>query len=192
MGVGLSTAVAQQFPFELWHEGRIVLDTGDTLRGMVAYNMQNDVVQYQSNKKLESFTMRKVLFVEIYEASSRRYRQFYSLPYALAGQYKTPVLFELVAEGKLTVLTREALEYRTFNNQWGWGSFTRLVLVQKYFILKENGEIEAFAAKRNDWYDLMGNRSEEVRKFVRRERLDFEKKYDVAQIVSYYNSLFQK
>jgi hypothetical protein len=101
------TASAQQFAFELWHEGKLILDSGDTLRGKIKYDLQSDLLQYQTNEqppKLESYTARKVLFFEIFDGTVKRYRIFYSLPYSTAGQYKAPVFFELLEEGKLTVL----------------------------------------------------------------------------------------
>lgn len=69
-------ASAQQFPFEFWHEGKIVLETSDTLRGLVKYDLQNDLLQLKIKNQLESFTARKVLFFEIFDQSAKRYRQF--------------------------------------------------------------------------------------------------------------------
>jgi hypothetical protein len=182
----------QQFAFEYWHTGRAVLDTGDTLRGNIKYELQSDILQVQANKKLESFTARKVLFFEIFDETVKRYRTFYSLPFSQAGQYKAPVFFELLEEGKLTVLCRESLEYRTTSSSfYYYGNYTRLVLVYKYFILKENGDIEEFNGKKNDWYELMRNKADEVESYVKSNRLDFNDKYELGRIIAYYNSLYK-
>jgi hypothetical protein len=182
----------QQFAFEYWHTGRAVLDTGDTLRGNIKYELQSDILQVQANKKLESFTARKVLFFEIFDETVKRYRTFYSLPFSQAGQYKAPVFFELLEEGKLTVLCRESLEYRTTSSSfYYYGNYTRLVLVYKYFILKENGDIEEFNGKKNDWYELMRNKVDEVESYVKSNRLDFNDKYELGRIIAYYNSLYK-
>lgn len=189
------SASAQQFAFELWHEGKLILDSGDTLRGKIKYDLQSDLIQYQTNEqqpKLESYTARKVLFFEIFDGSVKRYRIFYSLPYSTSGQYKAPVFFELLEEGKLTVLCREALEYRTSSSFYYYGSYTRLILVNKYFLLKENGNIEEYRGKKNDWYELMRSKEDEVQKYVRANRLDLDEKYELSQAVNYYNSLFLK
>src|SRR6188508_156210 len=130
------TVFSQRFPSEFWHEGKIVLDTGDTLKGNVKYDLQNDLLQFQTNNKNESYTSRKVLVFEIFDASTKQYRQFYSLPYSAVGQYKAPTFFELLEEGKITLLCRESLEYRTYNSPYSYyGSYSRLVLVYKYFLL---------------------------------------------------------
>lgn len=188
-------ASAQQFAFELWHEGKLILDSGDTLRGNIKYDMQNDLLQYQTDErgKLESYTARKVLYFEIFDATVKRYRIFYSLPYSPAGQYKAPVFFELLEEGKLTVLSREVLEYRTTSSSfYYYGTYTRLVLVNKYFLLKENGDIEEYRGRKNDWYELMRGKEDEVQKYVRANRLDLDEKYELATALNFYNSLFKK
>jgi hypothetical protein len=186
------SAYAQEFAFEYWHEGKIVLDNGDTLRGNVKYDLQSDLIQFQQENKLESYSARKVLFFEIFDVTVKRYRSFYSLPYSTGGQYKAPVFFELLEEGKLTVLCREVLEYRTQSSPfYYYGTYTRLVLVNKYFLLKENGKIEEFINKRNDWYEMMGSKADEVRSYAKSNKLDLNDKYELARIINYYNSLFK-
>ncbi|MFN5170046.1 MAG: hypothetical protein ACK5DD_10485 [Cyclobacteriaceae bacterium] len=194
VGVMLArTAGAQQFPFEYWHEGKLVLEAGDTLKGLIKYDLQTDLIQIQYNKKAESYTARKVIFCEIFDATARTYRQFYSLPYALNGTYRAPVFFELLSEGKLTVLVREAVEYRTYNSMYFYGgTYTRLVLVYKYFSMKENGEIEALTGKKSEWLDSMGGWANDVQKYAKANRLDFDDRYDLKRILDYYNSLFKK
>ncbi len=188
--VGSITSHAQEWAFELWHEGKIVLESGDTLKGQVKYDMAQDLVQFNlSNQKAEAYSARKILFFEIFDNTVRKYRLFFSLPYASNTGYKTPVFFELLEEGKMTLLAREALEYRTYSNPYSVGSYTRLVLVNKYFFLKENGNIEEFVGKKNDLLELMGKKVDHVEKFIKVNKLKFDEKYDLIKIVDYYNSL---
>lgn len=184
---------AQVFPFDLWHDGKLVLESGDTIKGSIKYDLQ-DLLQVKHSGKLESFTARKVVFFEIFDQSYKRYRNFYSLPFSPTGGYKTPVFFEVLTEGKITVLTREKIEYRTYSSPFFYygGYSSRLVLVNQYYLLKENGNIELFTGKRNDWYDLMGNRENDVHEYARENRLDMDKKYDLKRVIDYYNSGFNK
>ncbi|MGE0772732.1 MAG: hypothetical protein AB7K37_13530 [Cyclobacteriaceae bacterium] len=188
--LGLS---AQDFAFEYWHEGKLVLETGDTIRGYLKYNLQTDVLQVKNTSTIDTYTARNTLYFEIFDQTVKRYRQFYSLPFATSGAYKAPVFFELVEEGKITLLCREAVEYRTYSSSfYYYGSYSRLVLVNKYFLLKESGDIEAFlGTRRNDWLDLMQNRADEIQRYARTNRLDFDEKYDIAKIVAYYNSFYK-
>jgi hypothetical protein len=189
-----SAAHGQQtsnFSFEHWHKGYLILEGGDTLRGQIKYNLQADLVQFQDQTRIETYTARKVVFLEIFDSVTKDYRRFFSLPYALQSGYKSPVFFELLAEGKMTLLSREALEYRTYSSFYYYGSYTRLVLVYKYYLLDENGEIKEFTGKKNDWLYSMGNKGEDVQKYAKTNKLDFDEKQDLTKIVEYYNSLFE-
>jgi len=183
---------AQEWPSELWHEGKIVLLEGDTLKGTVKYDLQQDLLQINmSNQKVEAYSARKVLFFEIFDKTVHRYRSFYSLPYTTTSGYKAPIFFELLEEGKMTLLVRESLEYRTYSSPYYYGSsYSRLVMIYKYYFLGEDGTIESFTGNKNDLLDLMGKRAEEVEKYIKTNRLKFDDKYDLAKIVAYYNSLF--
>ena len=184
-------ARAQEWPFELWHEGRIVLLEGDTLKGLVKYDLQQDLVQYNApDKKIEAYTARKVLFFEIFDVTVRKYRQFFALPYSTTSGYRTPIFFELLSEGEITLLARELLENRTFSSPYYIGSYTRVVLVNMYYFLSDTGVIEEFSGKRNDLLNKMGKRAEKVEAYVKENKLKYDEKYDLARIISYYNSLF--
>jgi hypothetical protein len=186
------SASAQVMPFDLWHDGKVVLDNGDTIRGSIKYSLQ-DLLQVKHNGIIESFSARKVIQFEIFDQGYRRYRDFYSLPYSSNGGYRSPVFFELLTEGKITVLSREKVEYRTYNySPFMYGGYsTRLVLVHIYFLLKENGNIMDFPGGRNHWLDLMGTRADEVHQYAKNNKLNFDQKYELKRIIDYYNSFFQ-
>jgi hypothetical protein len=185
-------ADAQEWPFEFWHEGKIVLLNGDTLKGMVKYDLSQDLLQFTlKGEKTVAYTARKTLFFEIFDNTVHRYRQFYALPFANESGYRSPVFFELLAEGKMTLLAREGLEIRTSSSMYYYGStYSRQVLVYKYFFLNDKGEIAEFKGNRNDLLDLMGKQGDEVEKYIKMNKLKFEEKADLARIVTYYNSLF--
>ena len=183
-------AYGQPWPSEVWHEGQVVLDTGDTLKGKVKYDLKQDLIQYAvANQRPDAFSARKVLSFEIFDESVRRYRQFYTLPYAGQSQYRTPVFFELLAEGKLTLLTRESLEFRTYSSPYYLGSYSREVLINHYYFLDNEGDIQEFKGDKGDLLNLMGKKSADVEKYMKANRLKVDDKYDFARIVAYYNSI---
>jgi hypothetical protein len=178
------------FTSELWHDGKVVLVSADTLKGLLKYDLQQNTVQYVvSDRKAEIYHARKILFFEIFDETVHRYRKFFSLPYNNKSNYKAPVLFELLEEGKITLLSRELLEYKTYNGGFYGGSYSRLVQVPYYYLLKEDGTLEDFRGSKNDLLDLMGNKGKIVEKYIKENRLDFDDKYDVARMVAFYNSL---
>jgi hypothetical protein len=183
---------AQEWPFELWHDGKIVLASGDTLAGLVKYDLQQDLVQFNNQSRVvEAYTARKVLFFEIFDTTVDQYRNFFSLPYNATTGYKTPVFFELLVEGHMTLLARENLENRTYSSPYYFGSYSRLVLVYKFYLLEESGNITEFRGKKADLLQLMGRKAEAVEGFIRQNKLKIEERDDFTKIVSYYNSLFK-
>jgi hypothetical protein len=179
-----------QYPSELWHEGKVVLESGDTLRGMIKYDFQQDLVQYAlKDQKAEVFTARKILFFEIYEVAIHQYRRFFALPYATQTGYKAPIFFELLEEGKMTLLAREFLEYKSYRSMY-FGMYTKLVLSYRYYFLNDKGEITEFNGTRNDLLQLMGNKADAVETFMRKNHLKTDERSDLVQIIDYYNSLF--
>jgi hypothetical protein len=183
-------ALCQQWPFELWHEGKVILSDGDTLKGLVKYDLQQEIVQFaQNDKAAVVYSARKVLFFEIFDNTIHEYRQFFALPYSAAGSYQSLVFFELLSEGRMTLLCKEALEYRSVPIGYYGGSYTRLVLVNNYFFMDEKGQINPFTGKKHDLLEMMGRSADSVEQFIRTNRLKVEEKEDFAKIVSYYNSL---
>ena len=186
------TANAQEWAFELWHDGKMVLVSGDTLKGLIKYDLQQDLVQYNNKKgNIQAYTARKVLFFEIFDTTVEQYRQFYALPYESSSGYRAPVFFELLAEGKMTLLTREALEYRTVSSSYYYGSYSRLVLIYHYYLLEENGNIVEFIGKKQELMNLMGKRANAVEDYIKQNKLKLDDRYDFAKIVAYYNSFFK-
>jgi hypothetical protein len=186
-----ATSNAQTWPFEIWHEGKIVRVEGDTIRGLVKYDLAQDLVQLaHGDKNADVYSARKVLYFEIFDASVSRYRKFYTLPFAIAGEYKTPIFFELLTEGKVTLLAREFLESKTVSSAYYVGA-SRIVLSHKYFFLDSSGTIEQFTGKRNDFLDRFGKKSKDVEKYMRTNHLQFGEKEDMRKIVAYYNSLVE-
>lgn len=180
----------KDWPSEIWHDGKVVMLAGDTLKGILKYDLRQDLVQYVvSNNKAEIYSARKVLFFEIFDETVHKYRQFFALPYSNPSGYKAPMFFELLEEGKITLLSRELLEYKTYNNTFYGGSYSRLVQTYYYYLLMEDGTIEDFKGNKNDLIALMGNKGKTVEKYIKANRLDFDDKYDLAKIVAYYNSL---
>lgn len=186
-------STSAQWAFELWHEGKIVLETGDTLRGQVKYDLQQDLIQFTDKKGIvEAFTARKVLICEIFDKTVGQYRQFYSLPYSTTSGYRTPVFFELIAEGKLTVLCRERLENQTSTSPYYYyGSFSRTVLVNKYYLLKENGEITDLSLRKTDFLQMLGKHGDHINEYMRDNKLSLDDKQELIKIINYYNSLFK-
>ena len=158
----LLTIQAQEFPSDFWHNGKLVLTSGDTLNGKLKYDLAKDLVQVEIDNKIVTLGAQKTHYFEIFDVTTDSYRQFYSLPYFTASGYKTPIFFEVVFEGRLTLLCREYQTKQTshYNSYyWTGNSYSRMVLAYEYYFLKSNGEFIYFTEKKRDLYNIMKARS---------------------------------
>src|SRR5690606_9301175 len=93
-------------------------------------------------------------------------------------------------DGKLTLLSRESVEYRTQTQGFYGGiTYSQQILVYQYFFLNEKGQLEEFSGGKSELLNLMGRYADHVDKYMRANRLRIDVKYDFARIVAYYNSL---
>ncbi len=77
-----------------------------SLRQLLDHAAENDY-------GVPAFNVNNLFFFEIYDETIRDYRQFYSLLYEVGYNYNVPVLFEMMIEGKLSLLLRERIVAET-------------------------------------------------------------------------------
>ena len=175
-------------------QSMIVLMNGDTLTGLVKYNVEGNVVQYDNKRQVKAFSSQKVLFFEIFDQIFESYRQFYALPYHVQANYKTPILFEVLFEGTLTLLAREyvveeSVPVYSYYSRHHYS--TRSTLAFDYFFLDREGNIEKYNLKKNDLYATLKNKEGEVKQFMKKNNLRYDRREDLVRIVAYYNSLIE-
>ena len=147
-----------QFPSELWHDGKIVLVNGDTIKGNIKYDLDRDIVQINNKQGTEAYTAKKLLYFNFLDETSRQYRQFYALPFRITSEYKTPVFFEVLFEGKMTLLAREFITIKTTtygNAGLGGNSYSRQVLAYRYYFLNDSGGITRFQGNNRLLYQVL-------------------------------------
>ncbi|MEQ8926977.1 MAG: hypothetical protein RLO81_14245 [Fulvivirga sp.] len=190
------TAQAQDFPSQVWHDGKIVSIEGDTLRGQIRYSQETDIVEYIADgmRTALALTGRKLLYFEIFDKTVSRYREFYALPYALNNDYEAPILFEVIHEGRpFSLLSRERVEYRVVNNPYAIaGTYSRLELVYTYYFLDAKGGIQRFGGSKRDLEWIFKNREDKIKKFIKQKKIRTDRRGDLLKVVLYYNSLFEE
>lgn len=188
------TVFAQQYPSEAWHKGKIVLIEGDTLNGEIRYSQETDVVEYLDGTSRTAIALsgQKVLYFEIFDGISGRYRQFFALPYAFDGDYETPIFFEVIHEGQpVSLLSRERLEFVVTNPPFSIGpSYGRLELVYTYYFLNESGDIKKFSGRKKDLYFYFKDRAAEIKKYIKGGGLQPKNRAHLLDVVMYYNKFY--
>lgn len=187
-----SLAVGQSFPSEFWHPGKMVLINGDTISGEIKYDLESGLVQINGEGRLMTYSSRKIFYFEILDVTVDNYRQFYAIPYNLLTNYKTPTLFEVIYEGRVTLLARESIVNETshYNSYyWSGGTYSRLVLNYDYYLLKKDGEIIPYNKKFRELLELLKDKETQIKAYIRKNNLKTDEKGDLARIFAYYNAL---
>ncbi len=182
----------QRFSSEVFHDGLIVTSDKDTLRGNVKYDLEANALTLVSAGKTKSFSSQKVFYFEIFDKIINNYRQFYSIPYNVNFDYKIPVFFEVVYEGKLSLLRREQIVVQTVNTTsayWGGGNVRRNVIQYSYYFLDDKGRITFFSGKKKDLLQFMSRKQSQVKQFIKDNKLDTDESADLVRITAFYNSI---
>jgi len=183
---------AQQFPSEIWHKGKVVSIESDTLKGNVKYNLQLDIVQVERNDKIITISAQKIYYFEIFDETVDNFRYFYSLPFGNDRNYETPTIFEVLHEGKMSLLTRERVITETVS-QYSYYSpnyVSREKLAYDFFFLREKGKLKKYTQKKNELEtEFMRDKADQIKKFIKKNKLKYDKKADLVRIVYFYNTL---
>lgn len=183
---------AQDFPSEIWHEGRVVLTSGDTLHGSIKYSIENDLIQVDMNNTVQTYSSRKIAYFEIFDLTVDNFRHFYSLPFSTRPNYRIPILFEVLYEGPMALLARELIVLETVPQiNYSYRSYTRRKLTYEYYFLEQGSEIVRYSGKKNDLIYIMRKQTVQIKKFIKKNKLHYDRRNDLIKITTYYNNLLE-
>lgn len=185
---------AQVFPSEIWHQGTAVLISEDTLEGLIKYDFASDAIQVQTeDEKIQAFSAQNLFFFEIFDTGIKAYRQFYSLPLEVSQDYSVPMIFEVLYEGRLTLLCREKIVQEGYSQEVSdvadLPKDARLMLAFDFFFLEKDGSIKRYEPKKRRLLSIMDLKYNEVKKYIRRNKLRYDQISDLVRITAYYNAL---
>lgn len=186
------TAYTQNFSSEVFHEGFLVTSTQDTLKGSLKYDLQANALTLVREGKTKSFSSQNIFYFEILDNVLNNYRQFYSIAYHVNFDYKIPVFFEVVYEGKLSLLRREQIVTKSINTNaayWGGANMRQNVVDYSYYFLDDKGNISFFNGKKKELLRYMSKKQTEIKQFIKENGLSADKAGDLIRITSFYNSI---
>ena len=190
---------SQDFPSELWHTGKLVLLTEDTIIGKIKYDLQNDAVQINVRNVLQTYSARKILYFEIFDETIDSYRHFYALPYQVQRNYEIPLIFEVLYEGHLSLLVRKEIVTESvpqYNNYpyhyYGntpYSNQRRARLNYKYYFLDERGGIQNYNMKKSELLTFFKSHQQQVKQYIKKNNLKHDRMRDLVRVTAYYNAL---
>lgn len=193
---------AQVFPQDNWYVGEVTLTTGDTKKGVIKYDLTANSIQINSDDRTETYHANQFYTFQIFMKKEKIMRYFYVLPHANESGYKRPTIFELIYEGKISLLAREYIATRSINNSSGlYGNgfndftnpysrtFRQQYLAFKLFLVDNQGRITVLNSKKNDVVAALGNHQKEMKRFIKDKKLKMDNVMDMAELIEFYNQV---
>ncbi|MEJ8801544.1 hypothetical protein [Pontibacter sp. H249] len=183
-----------------WPNGKVVLITGDTLYGALTYHRTQDIVNvFHEDGSMSSVSPVNVEYFITQEIPSGKSSTFRSLRWNMGksnSDFKKPTFFEELNQGALTLIMREAYvrgdggnngyyEATNFNNRGQLGDEVKNL----YYILLPDGDIVNLRNLRKDLHMLFGSKSKEVKSYIRKNKLEYEKPHELVAIINYFNAI---
>lgn len=189
----LQAGYAQEFSSRIFHKGWLVTDNKDTIRGDVKYDLETNAVQVIVGKeRVNTYSSKKILYFEIYDSILKAYRQFYAIPYQIESNYKVPILFEVLYEGKTSLLVREKIVMTTdpYNQAYFNGpAATQERLSFTYYFVDTEGKMVMYNGKKNHLFEILNKNSGKVKEYIKANKLKTDEMRDIVRITAFYNSL---
>ncbi|MEM9325147.1 MAG: hypothetical protein AAGA85_05815 [Bacteroidota bacterium] len=170
---------------ERWYDGFLVTTSQDTIRGELSYNMVTNMVKVRQEDRMRVFTSFQTFHYKLYDEPARRWRKFYSVAFPLKTNHETPILFELLAEGKLSLMARERWCHSRKNIKLEENGYIR----KDYYFIDRAGAIAHPRRSRSGLLALMEDRKSDLTVFIRDNHLDLSNERDLRILTTHYNKI---
>ncbi len=186
---------AQYFAPNVSHQGKVYLTNDEILEGIFTFDLENETVQISQRGLIKTLHATKVLSFEFFDKFERKTRYYYTLPFPKVSSYPIPTFFELVHQGEpLTLLSREKLvtQTRFYNNPYSLGRdfpVTQTFVKYDFYLLKSNGKIIFLDNSRKGILSYFQDQEENLKEYMKQNRVQTELREDMAGLIDYYNSL---
>ena len=183
------TVKAQEKSFDLWHIGTLYLTDGDSLKGLLKYGSDVDLVQIKAGNKEFAFNYNQIDSFWIIDITDSSRRDFDIYTYKNIEGLERPLPFEmLVSNPKFKILTREVVEFVSSGSMMNQGFATTRTINTQYFYL-QGDQLLYFNATKRDILEITSARGSQVLNYVRDNKLRFYRKSDIKLIFEFYYKL---
>lgn len=166
-----------------WLNGVIHLTDGRVLSGKLQCQMQKNVVLYQSEDGIQTYPAILIKYFEVRDKKFGRGQIYYSSANKVDGYSQKAKFYELITQGKLTLLSREKLvkKYRPKGRVW--------FEVSQFYFQINLGLIQTLRPTKNNILKIMSEHAIDVNNYIKLYDLKINDKADLKLIFEHYNTL---
>ena len=182
---------AQKAEDRLWHKGYLILDTQDTISGLIQYDFINNFVQYQKDEDYRILLPGK--FTHIYHMSSVDSSEHHFDVYNIqtSKDYYRPYFFEILdTTGKF----KFGQQFYWIQRASSFGQFGGFSIINDKIlnIYQLKGNEAIFIKPRKKYIlNLLADKRDLVKEKANTSGWQFNNYYGIIKIFKYYNSLFE-
>lgn len=194
---------AQRFEVQEWPKGRIILISGDTLYGPVTYHRNEDAIRITlPDGSINAFTPVNVQSFTVSDGSDESTQKFQ--PYLWNrgndySDYKVPAFFEILTEGRYTLVRRETLSrqisspmyagYGRYYDPYGYNnSRYQTVITDLLYLYTPDGKLLDLRNPKKDLEEIFKAKSRDLKDFVKRNNLSYTDTRDIILIIKHFNN----
>lgn len=171
--------VFSQFVFAFentgWHNGFIVLDSDQIIKGSINYDYITEVIQYQSQEKVKVYPANQVKFFKFYDGAIKRYRKFISKNFNPRYRYQRKTFIEILIEGELNLMQQKKKNTEEVDHY--------LCNSKKIIKINKSGQNILMAIRHNH---------KEINEFIKKRKLNLGELKSQVLLIHYYNYLTDK
>ena len=205
------TAVAQNLNKREWEKSEVVLTNGDTLTGTLSYYYKKEIIQVKiTNGITKTFSPVNVAYFRVFNAQKQvfqTFRPFMWSPIPDDLAFKTPAFFEVIMQGKYTLIKRAAYVIRNSDPlplYTAWGryyescpveestsitNFNQVALLNFYYVLTPENQIISLRHPKKNLEELYQDKGRKMNAYIKGNKLSYNNPVALSHMVHYFNRL---
>ncbi|QMU27777.1 hypothetical protein [Adhaeribacter radiodurans] len=204
-------AFAQNLNKHEWVAGKVVLTTGETLSGALSYFYNKEIIQVKgADGFTRAFSPVNVSYFQGFNEKKQVlqiFKPFKWSPNPDVPGFKTPAFFEVVTEGKYTLVKRTAFVIRNLdpvpmyaslgryyepystNETLHSGKNYQITRLHSYYVLTPENEIINLRNPKKDLENLYQDKASSMKAYIRDKKLSYKNPVALTHVVQYFNHL---
>ncbi|PSR53779.1 hypothetical protein AHMF7605_09720 [Adhaeribacter arboris] len=205
------TTLAQNLNKHEWAKGKIVLTTGETLFGPLSYYYNKEIIQVKGTDGfIRTFSPVNVAYFQGFNEQKQIFQTFKPFLYSPnpdVPAFQTPTFFEVVTEGKYTLVKRTAFVIRNLDPIPRYTSLGRyyepysstetaragnnyqIAQLHSYYLLTPQNQIISLRHPKKDLEDLYEDKAAPMKAYIRGKKLSYKNPVALTHVVQYFNHL---
>lgn len=210
---GVCPALGQHLTKHEWAAGEVVLTNGDKLKGAVTYYFNKEIIQVKGADSLtKTFSPVNVAYFQVFSAQKQvlqTFRPFMWSPNPEEPAFKTLAFFEVITEGKYTLIRRTAYVIRNLDPVPVYTSLGKyyepytpdpdqmpselnnyqIARLNSYYLLTPESQILRLRHPKKNLEDLYQDKSGRMKAYIRKRNLSYKNPIALTHVVQYFNHL---